>query len=503
MKNQKKPEKILSTEKHSRFAAGIGVLIAAAVVLCPCFPARLHAAELKRNNPLNAVVRIESVFTVPNYSLPWQNMMPSQGSGSGVVIEGNLILTNAHNVADSTMITVRKQNEDNLFVAKVKFVDHECDLALLTVDDPAFFSDITPMELAETPPPQSMVIAAGFPIGGDGLSLTQGIISRIKVRGYAHSGSGLLTAQIDASINPGNSGGPVLFEGNVVGIAFQGSRRGESLGYMIPYEIISHFLDDIKDGTVNGFGSLGISYITLDNPDTRAFLKMKSNQSGILVARAFARESGDDAIRKGDVILSIDGKKIANNGNIRLADGQPRHYSTLISSKQIGESIKVKLLRDGKVITIDHTVHKINEQVEPYLYDRHPEYFIIGGLVFTRLTSSYLQLFGNGSPPIEIMERLDEVKESPDDNVVILAQVLGDEVNVGYQMLDSLILLSINGQKVHNLREAVDLVESCKEDYITFEFEGDIPVTLNINRLREANPHILERYRVPSDRYIE
>lgn len=134
-------------------------------------------AQEPENDPLNAVVRVEVVSTVPNYSLPWQNLMPRSASGSGVVIEGNQILTNAHNVADSTLITIRKQNEDTLFTAKVKFVDHECDLALLTVDDPGFFSDITPMEFAETPPPQSVVIAAGFPIGGDGLSLTQGIIS--------------------------------------------------------------------------------------------------------------------------------------------------------------------------------------------------------------------------------------------------------------------------------------------------------------------------------------
>lgn len=167
--------------------------------------------ETPQNDPLNAVVRIEAVSTVPSYALPWQNLMPQSCSGSGVVIVGNHILTNAHNIADSTLITVRKQNEDTLFVAKVKFVDHECDLALLSIDDPNFFTDITPMEFAETPPPQSMVIAAGFPMGGDGLSLTQGIISRIEVREYAHSDKDLLTAQIDASINPGIT--PNVFEG--------------------------------------------------------------------------------------------------------------------------------------------------------------------------------------------------------------------------------------------------------------------------------------------------
>lgn len=474
-----------------------------AIACCSLAGLVLDAQEQEaENDPLNAVVRIEAVSTVPNYSLPWQNLMPRSGSGSGVVIAGNRILTNAHNVADSTLITVRKQNEDTLFTAKVKFVDHECDLALLSVDDPGFFSDITPMEFAPTPPPQSMVIAAGFPIGGDGLSLTQGIISRIEVREYAHSDKDLLTAQIDASINPGNSGGPVFYKDKVVGIAFQGSRQGESLGYMIPYEVISHFFDDIGDGKVDGFGTLGFLYMPLDNPDTRAFLKMKPDQTGILVRKVF-KEFGNDALQAGDVILSIDGKIVANNGNIRLPDGQPRFFNTLISAKQVGESIKVELLRDGNVLTSDMTVKKAPDKIEPYLYDRHPEYFIVGGLVFTRLTSSYLLAFGKSYPPIEIMQKYGEMKSSTDDSVVLLAQVLGDEVNVGYQNLDSLVLRSINGKKVRNLREAAEMVEQCKEEYITFEFEGDIPVTLNIGKLRAATPRILDRYRIPADRFFE
>ena len=459
--------------------------------------------EGPQNDPLNAVVRVEATHSVPNYALPWQNGMPRAGSGSGVVVAGKQILTNAHNIADSTLITIRKQNEDTLFTARVKFVDHDCDLALLTVDDPAFFSGITPLEFAETPPPQSRVVVAGFPLGGDGISLTQGIISRIEVQRYTHSGQFLLAAQVDAAINPGNSGGPAFFEGKVVGIAFQSLDGGENIGDIIPYEVIRHFMEDIKDGKVDGFGDLGFIPMPLENPDTRAYLKMKPGQTGLLVYKVFKEEKEKDVLRVGDVVLSIDGHKIANNGNIRLSDGQPRSFSTISDAKQLGETVKLELLRDGTVQTAELPVRKIAEQVEPYLYDRHPEYFIIGGLVFTRLTRSYLRVFGNASLPVNISKKLNEEKENPGDNVVILDQVLLDEVNVGYQFLDSEVLVSINGQKVHNLREAVEMVENCKDEYITFMFEGDIPVTLNIGKLRAAMPRIMDRYRIPTDRYLE
>ena len=454
------------------------------------------------DDPLNAVVKIETTSTAPNYWLPWQSRLPRSSSGSGAVIKGGMILTNAHNVADSSLITVRRQNDDTLFVAKVKFVDHDCDLALLTVDDPKFFVGITPLEFAETPPPQSQVVAAGFPVGGDGISLTQGIISRIEIRRYVHSLKWLLTAQVDAAINPGNSGGPVFFRGKVVGIAFQGDGRGESLGYIIPYEIIRHFFDDIKDGKADGFGLLGFGFITLDNPDTRAYLKMSSDQTGIMVNKVYPG-TDHDALKVGDVILAIEGKKIANNGNIRLADGQPRHFNTVSSAKQIGEKVKLTLLRDGKVVESELAVRKLHEQVEPHLYDRRPEYYVIGGLVFTRLTYSYLLEWGKSTPPAELLRRIGRENASPDEHVVLLAQVLADEVNVGYQHLDSRVLISINGKKVRNLKEAAEMVENCKDEYITFMFEEDTPVTLNLTKLRAATPRILERYRVSSDRYLK
>ena len=454
-----------------------------------------------QNDPLNAVVKVEVTSSEPNFVMPWQNRMNDDGSGSGVVIAGNRILTNAHNVADATLVAVRKKSNDTLFPAKVLFVNHECDLALLTVEDPKFFADITPMELAETPPPQSMVVAAGFPIGGDGLSLTQGIISRIEIRPYTHSRKLLLAAQVDAAINPGNSGGPVLYEGKVVGIAFQIGRRGENLGYMIPSDVIRHFFKDIEDGRVDGFGVLGFAYLSLDNPDTRAYLKMSPEQTGIMVRKVHPG-TDKNAIKVGDVILAVDGKSVANNGNIRLPDGQTRHFTTVASNKQLGEKVALTLLRDGKVVNLELPVRKFNEQVEPYLYDQRPEYYIIGGLVFTKLSYSYFQSWGQDSPPDRLLRKLGAEKASPGDDVIVLSLVLGDEVNIGYNAACAMELVSVNGKKIRNLRELVETVERCKDEYITFTFAEDWPIILNLRHLREATPRILNRYRVPADRYL-
>ena len=200
------------------------------------------------NDPINAVVKLEVTTAKSDVHCPWINHTDSS-TGSGVVIDKGRILTCAHCVADVTYIRVRKQNEDTLYHAQVLFTDDDADLAIVSVDDPKFMADITPLEIDDTPHVQDDVLAVGYPIGGEDISYTRGIVSRIEDIRYSHGAKVLLGIQVDAAINPGNSGGPVLDikSGKIAGIAFQGKdkEKGEALGYIVPPDIIRHFLSDI------------------------------------------------------------------------------------------------------------------------------------------------------------------------------------------------------------------------------------------------------------------
>ena len=90
-----------------------------------------------RNNPLNAVVKLEVTTAKPDIRCPWTNHTGG-GTGSGVVIDKGRILTCAHCVTDACYIRVRKHNEDSLYHGSVQFVDNDADLALVRVEDPAF-----------------------------------------------------------------------------------------------------------------------------------------------------------------------------------------------------------------------------------------------------------------------------------------------------------------------------------------------------------------------------
>lgn len=209
----------------------------------------------------DCVVKVYASITPPNFESPWA-MQPSMDvSGSGFVVAGRRILTNAHCVGAATFVAVRRSGEAKRYVARVAAIAHDVDLAVLTVADGAFFTGLSSaLSLSkEVPRIMDEVLVAGFPEGGDTLSLTRGIVSRVEFGPFTES-LDALTIQIDAAINHGNSGGPVFMGREVVGVAFSGLDNADGIGYLIPSRLVTHFLEDLKrnNGAFRGLCSLGI-----------------------------------------------------------------------------------------------------------------------------------------------------------------------------------------------------------------------------------------------------
>lgn len=459
---------------------------------------------------LNAVVRLDVTFSEPDFITPWQNREQHFGSGSGVVISGNRILTNAHNITFATFISVSRPDSDEEFEGFVAAVDHDCDLALIEVADAKFFDDIVPMEIGVTPPVRSEVQVAGYPIGGFGMSVTQGIISRIEECGYVHSSCELLAAQLDAAINPGNSGGPVIYDGKIVGIAFQGRRDGENLGYMIPTEIIRHFLIDLNDGKVDGFPSTFFRYYPLVNPDMRRALKMGRGQSGVMVC--MVAEAAGSELRNGDVLLGIDGRAISNWGNVKTAEDESRTLRFLLNDKQVDETVELRVLRDGREFTVRQPMVRLPYRCRT-IRNAQSEYYIAGGLVFTALSENLVNDLSSRMNLMSLIHQEDargkslemhlkEFAARPDEELVILQTVLVDKVNKGIPEVCLEPVAEVNGVPVRNLRHLAELVDGCRSEFITFKMKNGVPIMLDADKLRASTPQILERYRVPSDRCL-
>ncbi|KEP60347.1 UNVERIFIED_CONTAM: serine protease [Hammondia hammondi] len=402
----------------------------------------------------NSVVKVYSDFTDPNYSLPWQMQRQGTSTGSGFVLRDRLIMTNAHCVSWNNRLQVRKHGSPNKFVARIVAVAHECDLALITVDDEAFWQgDLAQLDFGDVPALQDAVVVLGYPRGGDNLCITSGVVSRVDVNPYAHSNTCLLCVQIDAAINPGNSGGPALKDGRVVGVAFQGFDNAQNIGYIVPTTVIKHFLDDVKrhKGVYTGFPTAGIVFQHLENKSMQAFLGLDRIQprqlppgveaSGILVtmadelrARQFVRhlegeaksagkrqdgelgnqteknqaekkeETASDSdeevrlkdgtrvgLKKNDVILAIDGVDVANDGTVFFREMERVNVSHTISSKFIGDTLRATVLRKKEVIDVLVPLIEENALVPKHQWDKKARYLIYGGLVFCPLTLEYLK----------------------------------------------------------------------------------------------------------------
>ena len=161
-------------------------------------------APPRPNGPVQkSLVRITATAVEPDYKAPWNAGVIARGIGAGFIIEGNRIMTNAHVVSNSRYLTVERDGDPNKYPARVLFVAHDCDLALVTVDSPNFFKNMTPLKFGGIPELESVVSAYGFPLGGERMSVTTGIVSRIDFQLYTHSSIDQhLAIQISAQINP-------------------------------------------------------------------------------------------------------------------------------------------------------------------------------------------------------------------------------------------------------------------------------------------------------------
>jgi len=437
--------------------------LALAAALALCMAAAPRALAAPAGDPLKAsVVKVFVVQKPPDFYQPWQMSYQEPGSGSGFVIAGNRILTNAHVVANQVNIQVMKAGDTHKATARVLFVGHDADLAELEVDEPGFFDGTAPVQFGDMPRQRDHVAAYGFPAGGDELSITEGVVSRIEVRPYAHAGNDLLTVQTDAAINPGNSGGPVFKDGRFVGVSFQGYNGAalQNTGYFIPVLLVQRFLTDISDGRYDGVPGMGLVWQRLENPALRASLGLASPRGGVLVTKIIPGSGADGVLREGDVLLSVDGIPVAENGTIPFREGERVDLTHLVSMHQMSDTARVGVWRDGAAQSLTLTLKAIPDLVPGPQYDVRPSYFVYAGLVFQVLNDNFMRLFGTGAPIL--MRYYDErgLPSKDRQEIVFINVVLPHEVNVGYHHLSQAVVTEVNGRAIGSLRDVVEAVQT-------------------------------------------
>jgi len=434
--------------------------------------------------------------------------MLGRGIGAGFVIEGNRIMTNAHVVSNSRYLTVERDGDPNKYPAKVLFVAHDCDLALITVNSANFYKNMQPLKFGGIPELESTVSAYGYPIGGERMSVTTGIVSRIDFQLYTHSSIDQhLAIQISAQINPGNSGGPVMQKAKVVGVAFQGYSGdvAQGVAYIVPTPVINRFLKDVNDGRYDGYVDLGLTYAKLQNPAQRKFLGLKDDGRGVLVETVVEAGPCAKLLKPGDVLLSIDNHAIASDGNVEL-EGDHVEMPEVVERKFKHDNVKFEIWRDKQPTSGSVQL----DSVPPYLmqshrYDVRPRYVLYGGLIFQPLSLDLLEAY----QPQDLRLRhffdfyvLDQLYlEHPD--VIVLTNILPDPINTYLAPYRGQIVDSINGKKIRTLDE---LSKTLREpaDRLVIDLIGDgPPLVLDPKQIEGARDRIKMRYNVVREENLQ
>jgi S1-C subfamily serine protease len=453
-----------------------------------------------------SLVKIFTTIQNPNYYEPWRVGQQENVSGSGCVISGHRILTNAHVVSNEIFIQVLKDGDAKKYTAKKIYVAHDCDLAILKVDDPKFFRGTKPVTFGGLPSLKDKVSVYGYPVGGEDLSITDGEVSRIEVIQYSHSMRNLLGIQTDAAINPGNSGGPVFSHKKLVGVAFQGYNAAvaQSTGYIVPVQLIQRFLKQVKKGSYSPVPTLGLFAEPMENDSLRSYYGMKASQTGLLVSKVIYRSSAWDKLQENDVLMSIDGFPIANDGTIPLRKGERLNFQYPLCLHKIGDKMAFKILRNKKPLKIS-VILKEDARLVPFLkYDVDPTYFIFGGLVFTPLNSNYLQI--SKDPPAGFLPLyFDGLPSESQKQVVLLSHILSHEINKGYgSRYANLVIQKVNGVPISEMKDLIRAFENPKGGQDVIEFDNPVEVgtkiVLDAAKAKQATQDILAKNNIPSDR---
>lgn len=464
-------------------------------------------AQEARADIRSSMVKITTVYDKPSYINPWNFYGSETLNGSGCVIEGDLILTNAHVISYQTYIGVQRYGDPRKYKARVKAVSHQADLALLEVDDTAFFKGVKALRLDDLPETRQEVTVYGYPEGGSTLSITRGVISRIEHQKYVHSSAEILAIQIDAAVNPGNSGGPALIDEKIVGVVMQNRPRSDNIGYIVPTPVIKHFLTDIEDGRFDGIPEEGLIIQPMENETLKTACGMKKDMTGALVTFVLPGSPAEGIIQPGDVLRTVDGHPIADNVTVEFRKNDRTSAAYYVQQHQINESVKIDIIRNGKPVTREIPLKKTLTSlklVPDQQYDVRPTYYIYGGLLFMPLTMDYLMAWGKrwrGNAPAELAAAIKKMPTREGEEVILLSRVLPHDINRGYHDYTESIITHANGQELLNLRHLIQILEEnpCPE-FVRLTTSNRQVIVLDPAGAARAMPEILKTYSIPSDR---
>jgi hypothetical protein len=320
----------------------------------------------------------------------------------------------------------------------------------------------------------------------------------------------VIAMQVDAAINPGNSGGPAFNQdGDFLGLAFAGISGAQSMGFVIPASVILARLPqmhrDAEQGIqYPGIPEMGVLWETLDNEGLRHYLEVPE-EGGVLVRSVAPLSALNGTVSPGDVLLAVDGNAVAADGTV-LLDAQTGEadvrvpLDALVTIKPENATTDLRVFRNGEV----ENLNVMFAPVPPLLprYDTAPDYALVGGLIFSKLTVPLLlesRRNGMMQPVQQAARFLDKWRRDTASDVVVLSGAVSDPANEFYSLPMLSQLYYVNGEPVTSLRGLVGLLPGAlSAPFLELSFDPSGFSTIILNSTLTLNSRALENHAIPS-----
>ncbi len=452
----------------------------------------------------DSVVRVNSTNQSFDFFRPWTKKPPFSRRGLGAVIEGGRVLVTAELVANHNFVELEKPLTAEKSAATVERVDYGSNLAILRPSEPEFLKDFRPLPLDSGARVGDSATVLQLEPNGE-LAQTSARISSITVSGYPFENIGLLVFRLSAPLQQrdGSFTVPAVRDGRLLGLLMRYDARSQT-GDVIPPPVIRQFLD----AETPGIPRAGIAFASTRDPQLRRYLGLEE-AGGVYVTEILRGGPAEKAgIQKGDVILSVAGQAIDQDGNYSDPEFGRIAFSHLTNTKsRPGGSVPFRIFRDRQIKEVP-VVLEVKDRAsmlsEPFIVDRAPRFVIVGGLVFLELSRSYLQEWG-GNWVKEAPKRLvyyDAFQnEFPPERgkVVILAQVLPTSDTLGYEDLQNLVVSKWNGRVIRQLEDIVEAAKTPVDGFQRIEFEEDPHlIFLDAAAVEKNREALKEQYALPT-----
>lgn len=479
--------------------------------------ALLHAQNVVEAQPATklSVLRVNVTNQPYDFVRPWGKRPPFARRGIGAVLPNNRILVTAELVANANYVELEAADGGQKAPASVEVVDYEANLALLKAEETSLLKDLKPLELTVATVGDALAV---WQLEANGnLLVTRGPMTSVEVSRYPVDNASFLVYRMTASLQFRDSSFvlPVVKDDKLVGLVMRYDGQSNNAD-IVPTPVIEHFLRDAAQPPYKGFPRAGMSFSGTRDPQLRRYVGLPENTSGGVYITEVLKDgpSAKAGLLEGDVLLRVNDQPIDQDGNYVDPIYGKIAVSHLLSVRHNeGDTVKFTIFRKGetKDISVKLTRRPLSEYVsEPYVIDRAPKFYILGGLVLQELSRQYLKEWGPSwekKAPEELVHldrAQNELFTDGPRKIVFLGRVLPSDATVGYEDLSHLVVTEINDVPLRSLNDVPQALEKVQNGFHKIEFSSDPTVIyLDAQQVATSEAILAKTYRLPALKRLE